>query len=136
MDETTELVGSFVVGRGQDHRLTPQALDGSSPPAVQTCTLPDVLNMSGTETVALFKLVRAGKIAEARDLYRWFMPLLHLDVSLRFVQNIKLAEHMVRGTSPSVRAPRLELNGEEKAAVEKIVAAALKARPDLKALAA
>jgi 4-hydroxy-tetrahydrodipicolinate synthase len=88
------------------------------------------------ETVALFKLVRAGKIAEARDLYRWFMPLLHLDVSLRFVQNIKLAEHMVRGTSPSVRAPRLELNGEEKAAVEKIVAAALKARPDLKALAA
>jgi dihydrodipicolinate synthase/N-acetylneuraminate lyase len=88
------------------------------------------------ETVALFKLVRAGKIAEARDLYRWFMPLLHLDVSLRFVQNIKLAEHLVRGTSPSVRAPRLELNGEEKAAVEKIVAAALKARPDLKALAA
>jgi dihydrodipicolinate synthase/N-acetylneuraminate lyase len=81
------------------------------------------------ETVALFRLVAAGKIAEARDLYRWLMPLLHLDVSLRFVQNIKLVEHLVRGTSPSVRAPRLELIGEEKAAVERIVAAALKARP-------
>jgi 4-hydroxy-tetrahydrodipicolinate synthase len=88
------------------------------------------------ETVALYELVRAGKITEARELYRWFMPLLHLDVSLRFVQNIKLVEHLVRGTSPKLRAPRLELIGEEKAAVEKIVAAALKARPDLKALAA
>ena len=53
------------------------------------------------------------------------MPLLHLDVSARFVQNIKLAEHMVRGTATTVRAPRLELAGEEKAAVEAVVAAAL-----------
>jgi hypothetical protein len=53
------------------------------------------------------------------------------DVSARFVQNIKLAEHMVRGTSTTVRAPRLELEGEEKAAVEAIVAAALNTRPDL-----
>ena len=83
------------------------------------------------ETVALYKLVRAGRIAEARELYRWFMPLLHLDVSLRFVQNIKLVEHLVRGTSATVRAPRLELIGEEKAAIEAVVAAALKARPDL-----
>ena len=46
-------------------------------------------------------------------------------------QNIKLVEHLVRGVSPTVRAPRLELVGEERAAVERIVAEALKARPDL-----
>ena len=83
------------------------------------------------ETVAIYDLVQAGRIAEARDIYRWFMPLLHLDVSQRFVQNIKLAEHMVRGTSTTVRAPRLELAGAEKAQVEAVVAAALKTRPDL-----
>ena len=54
------------------------------------------------------------------------MPLLHLDVSLRFVQNIKLVEHLARGTSPAVRAPRMELTGEDKAGVEAVVATALK----------
>lgn len=88
------------------------------------------------ETVAIYRLMKAGRIAEAREIYRWFMPLLHLDVSLRFVQNIKLVEHLVRGTSPAVRAPRLELIGAEKAAVEAVVAAALKNRPELPRLAA
>ena len=88
------------------------------------------------ETVAIYRLVKAGRLAEARTLYRWFMPLLHLDVSLRFVQNIKLVEHLVRGTSPAVRAPRLELAGAEKAAVEAVVAAALKNRPEVPRLAA
>ena len=88
------------------------------------------------ETVAIYRLMQAGRIAEAREIYRWFMPLLHLDVSLRFVQNIKLVEHLVRGTSPAVRAPRLELIGAEKAAVEAVVAAALKNRPQLPKLAA
>ena len=83
------------------------------------------------ETVAIYDLMRAGRIEEAREIYRWFMPLLHLDVSLRFVQNIKLVEHLARGTSPKVRAPRLELAGVEKAAVEALVATALKNRPDL-----
>jgi dihydrodipicolinate synthase/N-acetylneuraminate lyase len=85
------------------------------------------------ETVAIYELARAGRTSEARAIYRWFMPLLHLDVSARFVQNIKLAEHMVRGTATTVRAPRLELEGEEKAAVEAVVAAALETRPDLAA---
>lgn len=83
------------------------------------------------ETVAIHELMRAGRIAEAREIYRWFMPLLHLDVSHRFVQNIKLTEHLVRGTATTVRAPRLELQGEEKAAVERIVAAALATRPEI-----
>ena len=83
------------------------------------------------ETVAIYELMRAGRIAEAREVYRWFMPLLHLDVSQRFVQNIKLVEHMVRGTATTVRAPRLELEGEELARVREIVSTALAKRPDL-----
>ena len=83
------------------------------------------------ETVAIYELMRAGRIAEAREVYRWFMLLLHLDVSQRFVQNIKLVEHMVRGTATTVRAPRLELEGEELARVREIVSTALAKRPDL-----
>lgn len=83
------------------------------------------------ETVAIHDLVLAGRIKEAREIYRWFMPLLHLDVSHRFVQNIKLVEHMVRGTPTTVRAPRLDLPPEERIRVESVVAAAMKARPDL-----
>ena len=83
------------------------------------------------ETVAIYDLMQAGRIEEAREIYRWFMPLLHLDVSQRFVQNIKLAEHLVRGTSTTVRAPRLELAGEELRQVTEIVSTALAKRPDL-----
>jgi 1-pyrroline-4-hydroxy-2-carboxylate deaminase len=83
------------------------------------------------ETVAIHDLVLAGRIKEAREIYRWFMPLLHLDVSVRFVQNIKLAEHVVRGTSPVVRAPRLELAEPERSNVIAVVTRAMKGRPDL-----
>jgi 4-hydroxy-tetrahydrodipicolinate synthase len=83
------------------------------------------------ETVAIHKLVAAGRIPEALEIYRWFMPLLHLDVSLRFVQNVKLAEAIVRGTSTVVRQPRLELQGAERDRVETIVRTALTKRPDL-----
>ena len=83
------------------------------------------------ETVAIHKLVAAGRIPEALEIYRWFMPLLHLDVSLRFVQNVKLTEAIVRGTSTVVRQPRLELQGAERARVETIVRTALAKRPDL-----
>jgi len=83
------------------------------------------------ETVAIHDLTVAGRIAEAREIYRWFMPLLHLDVSHRFVQNIKVVENMVRGTSTTVRAPRLALDGEELAKVMEIVKAALETQPDL-----
>jgi 4-hydroxy-tetrahydrodipicolinate synthase len=83
------------------------------------------------ETVAIHALARAGRIEEAREIYRWFMPLLHLDVSHRFVQNIKLAEHLVRGTATTVRAPRRELDGDELAEVTQTVKPALANRPDL-----
>jgi len=83
------------------------------------------------ETIAIYKLASAKRYEEARAIYRWFMPLLHLDYSVRFVQNIKLVEHFVRGTSITVRAPRLELTKDETAEVRRLVETALRTRPDL-----
>lgn len=83
------------------------------------------------ETVAIYKLVQQDRIKEAMEIYRWFLPLLHLDIGPKFVQNIKLVEHLVRGTSPVTRAPRLPLVGAEEAHVRAVTAAGLKARPDL-----
>jgi dihydrodipicolinate synthase/N-acetylneuraminate lyase len=85
------------------------------------------------ETVAIYELMQSGRIADARDIYRWFMPLLHLDVSHRFVQNIKVVEGMTRGTSTTVRAPRLDLPADELARVRDIVTTALAKRPDVAA---
>jgi 4-hydroxy-tetrahydrodipicolinate synthase len=84
------------------------------------------------ETVALYRLVKAGKLNDAVELYRWFMPLLHLDVSTKFVQNIKLTEALVGVGTETVRPPRLPLVGDERAAVEKIVAHALQHRPEIR----
>jgi 1-pyrroline-4-hydroxy-2-carboxylate deaminase len=83
------------------------------------------------ETVAIYRLVQQGRFKEALEIYRWFLPLLHLDVGPKFVQRIKLAEHLVRGTSPVVRAPRLPLQGGEEAAVRHLVAEQLARRPAL-----
>lgn len=83
------------------------------------------------ETVALYNLVKSGRMDEAVKLYRWFMPLLHLDVSTKFVQNIKLAEAIVGVGSERVRPPRLPLDGDERARVEQVVRRALQTRPPL-----
>lgn len=83
------------------------------------------------ETVTIYRLVKAGRIPEAVDIYRWFMPLLHLDVSAKLVQNIKLAEVKTGLGTETVRPPRLPLAGEERARVEAIIDAALAARPNL-----
>ncbi|MBI4922722.1 MAG: dihydrodipicolinate synthase family protein [Devosia nanyangense] len=83
------------------------------------------------ETVAIYRLVLAGRIAEALEIYRWFLPLLHMDIGPKFVQNIKLVEHIVRGTSPVVRQPRLPLAGGEEAHVRAVTEAGLRTRPDL-----
>ncbi len=83
------------------------------------------------ETVALFKLAKAGRIEEALKLYRWFMPLLHLDVSTKFVQNIKLAEALAGLGTETVRPPRLPLVGEERRRVEGLIQKALATRAAL-----
>jgi dihydrodipicolinate synthase/N-acetylneuraminate lyase len=86
------------------------------------------------ETVAIYKLIKAGRVEEARAIYRWFAPLLALDVSPKLVQNIKLAEAMVGLGTEHVRPPRLPLAGDERKAVEALVRHSLETRPTLPSL--
>lgn len=83
------------------------------------------------ETVALYRLVREGKINEALALYRWFMPLLELDIHPKLVQYIKLAEQMEGIGSEYVRAPRLLLTGNEREKVVGIIQQAIETRPQI-----
>ena len=83
------------------------------------------------ETVAVYNLIQAGRIAEARDIYRWFRPLLDLDVNVKLVQNIKLAEVAVGLGTETTRPPRLPLVGAEREHVLKVIQTALDNRPDV-----
>ena len=83
------------------------------------------------ETVQLWKLTQAGRWDEARELYQWFLPLLHLDVGPKFIQQIKLVEALMGVGSAKVRAPRLQLTEKEASAVEKILNNALEYRPQV-----
>ncbi len=83
------------------------------------------------ETVAIFNLVQEGKIEEAKKIYRWFLPLLELDIHPKLVQYIKLAEAHCGVGSEHVRAPRLTLIGEERERIEKIISEGLAKRPKL-----
>ncbi|HEY4201999.1 MAG TPA: dihydrodipicolinate synthase family protein [Devosiaceae bacterium] len=87
------------------------------------------------EAVAMFRHAEAGRTAEALELYRWFMPMLHLDTAVKLVQYIKLVNQMAGEGAEWVRAPRLTLEGEERARIEKIVQQALDTRPSVKAAA-
>ncbi|HSR60984.1 MAG TPA: dihydrodipicolinate synthase family protein, partial [Robiginitalea sp.] len=83
------------------------------------------------ETVAVYALARAGKLEEARALYRWFLPLLELDISPQLVQNIKMAEVATGLGTENVRPPRLPLAGEERKRVQGVLDRSLKVRPAL-----
>ncbi|MFB3389067.1 dihydrodipicolinate synthase family protein [Flavobacterium sp. LAR06] len=83
------------------------------------------------ETVAIYKLAKAGQIDEALKIYRWFLPLLELDINSFLVQNIKLAEVATGIGTENVRAPRLPLRGSEREKVLAIIAKALESRPTL-----
>ncbi len=83
------------------------------------------------ETVAIFELQKVGRIQEAIDIYRWFLPLLELDINPKLVQNIKLAEVYTGIGTENVRPPRLPLFGEERQKVVKIIEDSLKTRPTL-----
>lgn len=83
------------------------------------------------ETVAIYHLVKEGKIAEATKIYRWFMPLLELDIHSKLVQYIKLAEAEVGLGSEHVRPPRLTLEGVEREQVLKIIRDGIANRPVL-----
>mgnify|MGYP003508099156 CR=1 FL=1 len=83
------------------------------------------------ETVTIYNLVKAGKIEEAAKIYRWFMPLLELDIHPKLVQYIKLAETQVGLGSEHVRAPRLTIAGKEREEVLKIINDGIATRPAL-----
>lgn len=83
------------------------------------------------ETVAVYNLTKANKIAEALKIYRWFLPLLELDIHPKLVQYIKLAEQEAGIGSENVRAPRLPLIGEERERILKIIREGIKNRPKL-----
>jgi len=83
------------------------------------------------ETVAIYNLVKAGKIKEATYIYRWFMPLLELDIHSKLVQYIKLAESQVGLGTEQVREPRLILAGEERERILKVINDGITSRPRL-----
>ncbi len=85
------------------------------------------------ETVAIYKLAKAGRIKEATEIYRWFMPLLELDIHPKLVQYIKLAAAEAGIGSEYVRAPRLMLVGEERDRVLGIIRNGISKRPVLPA---
>jgi 4-hydroxy-tetrahydrodipicolinate synthase len=83
------------------------------------------------ETVVMYNLVKAGKLEEAIKIYRWFMPLLELDIHPKLVQYIKLAATQTGIGSEYVRAPRLLLQGEERARILKIIQTGIANRPSI-----
>ena len=88
-----------------------------------------LVNALPEESVKLLELVKAGKDAEAFELYAWFLPLLRLDTHVKFVQYIKLVQAEVDLGSERVRPPRLELVGEERETVLRVVRESLAKRP-------
>ncbi|WP_394972280.1 dihydrodipicolinate synthase family protein [uncultured Croceitalea sp.] len=83
------------------------------------------------ETVAIYKLAKAGRVKEAIEIYRWFLPLLELDINPQLVQNIKLAEVATGIGTEYVREPRLPLRGEERERVLQIIKEGINTRPTL-----
>jgi len=81
------------------------------------------------ETVAIFTYCKAGEWEKARAVFRWFLPLLELDISPQLVQNIKLCEQATGLGTGYVRKPRLPLEGSELKRVELIIKESLAKRP-------
>jgi 4-hydroxy-tetrahydrodipicolinate synthase len=83
------------------------------------------------ETVAIYRLIKAGRVAEALAIYRWFLPVLELDIHPKLVQYIKLAEVQTGIGSEYVRAPRLPLAGKEREEILSIIGECVATRPAL-----
>jgi dihydrodipicolinate synthase/N-acetylneuraminate lyase len=94
-----------------------------------------LVNALPAESVALFHLAHEGKIKQAFELYRWFLPLLRMDTVPKFIQLIKFAQQELGVGNARVRPPRLEITGEELAETKQVIAEALKHRPKIKEVA-
>ncbi len=90
-----------------------------------------LVNAFPAETVAIYRLIKAGRIEEARNIHRWFLPILELDINAQLVQNIKLAEQMTGLGNENVRLPRKILTGHERQRVMRIVKEGIASRPAL-----
>ncbi|ESP90737.1 MULTISPECIES: 4-hydroxy-tetrahydrodipicolinate synthase [Pseudoalteromonas] len=88
-------------------------------------------NVFPRESVAIYKLAQQGRYEEARELWRWFLPLLRLDTIPTLVQCIKYAEQLAGRGSEKTRAPRLTLSQEDKAYVSRLYDEAITNRIDL-----
>ncbi len=88
-----------------------------------------LVNAFPRETIALYRLIREDRIADARSLYQWFLPILELDIDPQLVQNIKLAESLTGPGNEYVRPPRQPLSGEQRRKVLAILEKGLATRP-------
>ncbi|MBI3856921.1 MAG: dihydrodipicolinate synthase family protein [Planctomycetes bacterium] len=88
-----------------------------------------LVNAFPEETMHFWRLATSGRWEEAREVYRWFAPLLHLDALPKFVQYIKLAQQECGRGSERVRAPRLALEGEEREQVLGLIRRGVAGRP-------
>ena len=86
-------------------------------------------NAFPAQSLELYAAIQTGDLERARTIYRWFMPLLHLDAEHDLVQSIKLAEQIMGRGSERVRPPRLPLAGARRAAVSAMVERARDTRP-------
>jgi dihydrodipicolinate synthase/N-acetylneuraminate lyase len=95
-----------------------------------------LVNAFPDENRALWDLATSGRWDEARKLYRWYTPLLHLDTKIKLVQYIKLAMAETGLGAETVRAPRLPLDGAEREEALRIIRRAIGTRPEIEARAA
>jgi 1-pyrroline-4-hydroxy-2-carboxylate deaminase len=124
--DTKNMVGDrFVLFAGLDDVVVESVMLGAAG------WVSGMSNAFPQEGETLFRLAKAGRYEEARALYEWFMPLLHLDARPDLVQCIKLCEQIMGRGSELTRPPRLALGPEERAAVEAVMSKALKTRPAL-----
>jgi 4-hydroxy-tetrahydrodipicolinate synthase len=90
-----------------------------------------LVNAFPAETVAIYRLMKAGSYNEALKIYRWFLPVLELDIHSKLVQYIKLAACQTGLSSEYVRAPRLQVQSAEREKVLSLVNHAIRTRPEL-----
>ncbi len=81
------------------------------------------------ENQYFWELTRKGQWDKAREIYRWFTPLMHLDTHVKFVQYIKLAVQECGLGTEWVRQPRLPLIGAERKQVLKVIHDCIARRP-------
>jgi len=88
-----------------------------------------LVNAFPVENRLLWDLAVAGRWEKAVAVYRWYMPLLHLDTHVKLVQYIKLAVQECGMGTETVRAPRLPLVGDERERILAVIRKGIADRP-------